>query len=129
MTMLTNSPRFLSGAPTIRRGFALFLARLGRRVDRWVAALIARRARQTALAALSRLSDRELKDTTRRRCFLEHRGAKANAATGAVLTAPAPRWATYQARVDNKWWFSQSLELLKGVPSPAANRRCESRPP
>ena len=62
MTMLTNSPRFLSSAPTIRRGFALFLARLRRRIDRWVADLIARRARQTALAALSSLSDRELKD-------------------------------------------------------------------
>lgn len=62
MTMLTNFPRFAAGPPTIRTGFALFLARFGRRIDRWVAALIARRARQAALAELASLGDRELKD-------------------------------------------------------------------
>jgi uncharacterized protein YjiS (DUF1127 family) len=62
MTMLTNTQRLAPGMPTTRKGFALFLARLGRRVDRWVAAMIARRARQEALAALARLGDRELKD-------------------------------------------------------------------
>ena len=62
MTMLTNFPRFAPGAPTFRNRFALLLARLGRRIDRWVAALIARRARQVALGALFRLDDRALKD-------------------------------------------------------------------
>jgi uncharacterized protein YjiS (DUF1127 family) len=70
MTMIINSPRFAPGAPTIRRGFALVLARLGRRIDRWAAAWIARRARQAALAALSGLNDRELKDMGLYRCQL-----------------------------------------------------------
>jgi uncharacterized protein YjiS (DUF1127 family) len=62
MTMLTNTPRFAPGARTMRTGYTLFLARLGRGIDRWVASLIARRARQAALAALFSLGDRELKD-------------------------------------------------------------------
>jgi uncharacterized protein YjiS (DUF1127 family) len=62
MTMLTNTSRFASGAPTIRRSFAVFLARFGRHIDRWIAGMIARRERQAALFALHRLDDRLLRD-------------------------------------------------------------------
>jgi uncharacterized protein YjiS (DUF1127 family) len=70
MTMIANTPRFAPHAPAIRRGFELRLARLGRRIDRWVAAWVVGRARQVALWELARLSDRELKDIGLYRCQL-----------------------------------------------------------
>ena len=66
MTMLNTAPRY--AAPTIRRGAAFFLARLGRLVNRWIAALIAHRERQASLVALRYLSDRDLKDIGINRC-------------------------------------------------------------
>jgi len=62
MTMLTNTPRFAPGELTLRSGFAIFLARIGRVIDRWVAAEIARRERQATLAALHVLDDHQLND-------------------------------------------------------------------
>jgi uncharacterized protein YjiS (DUF1127 family) len=62
MTMLSNiSYPALARSPN-RSSVGIFLARLGRLVDRLVAAAIARHARQSQLAALRMFSDRELKD-------------------------------------------------------------------
>jgi uncharacterized protein YjiS (DUF1127 family) len=66
MTMLNTPPRY--AAPTIRRGAAVFLARLGRLVNRWIAAFIAHRERQASLVALRYLSDRDLRDIGINRC-------------------------------------------------------------
>ena len=66
MTMLNTIPH--CAAPGIRRGAAVALARLGRLVNRWIAAFIAHRERQANLVALRRLSDRDLKDIGVCRC-------------------------------------------------------------
>jgi uncharacterized protein YjiS (DUF1127 family) len=66
MTMLNTAPRY--AAPTIWRGAAVFLARLGRLINRWIAAFIAQRERQASLVALRYLSDRDLKDIGINRC-------------------------------------------------------------
>jgi uncharacterized protein YjiS (DUF1127 family) len=66
MTMLNTAPRY--AAPTIRGGAAVFLARLGRLINRWIAAFIAQRERQASLVALRHLSDRDLKDIGINRC-------------------------------------------------------------
>jgi len=62
MTMLNNTSPYAVTAPGIRKGVAVFLARLGRLINRWIAAVIAHRERQAALVALRHLSDRDLKD-------------------------------------------------------------------
>jgi uncharacterized protein YjiS (DUF1127 family) len=63
MTMLNNTSPYAATAPGIRRGAAIFLARVGRLINRWIAAAIAHRERQAALVALCHLSDRDLKDS------------------------------------------------------------------
>ena len=62
MTMLNNTSPYAVTAPGVRRGAAILLARLGRLINSWIAALIAHRERQAELAALRHLSDRDLKD-------------------------------------------------------------------
>jgi uncharacterized protein YjiS (DUF1127 family) len=62
MTMLNNTSPYAVTAPGVRRGAAILLARLGRLINSWIAALIAHRERQAALVALRHLSDRGLKD-------------------------------------------------------------------
>ncbi len=62
MTMLNNTSPYVATAPGIRRGAAIFLARLGSLINRRIAAVIAHRERQAALVALRHLSDRDLKD-------------------------------------------------------------------
>jgi hypothetical protein len=62
MTMPNIIPSHSTAAPAIRRGVGIFLVRLGRLVDRWVSAAIARHERRTVLFALRQLSDRELRD-------------------------------------------------------------------
>ena len=62
MTMLNNTSPYAATAPRIRGGVAIFLARLGRLINRWIAAVIAHRERQAAFVALRHLSDRDLKD-------------------------------------------------------------------
>jgi uncharacterized protein YjiS (DUF1127 family) len=79
--MLTNTSRLASGAPKIPRSLAIFIARLGRYINRLVAAAIARHERQAAIAALRCLGDRELKDIGL------YRGQTADA----VLDAAEPR--------------------------------------
>lgn len=62
MTMLNITPQHATAAPAIRRGVSLIMARLGRLIGRWIAALIARHERHAELFALRQLSDRELRD-------------------------------------------------------------------
>jgi uncharacterized protein YjiS (DUF1127 family) len=62
MTMLNNTSPYAVTAPGVGGGAAIFLARFGRLINRWIAALIAHRERQAALVALRHLSDRDLKD-------------------------------------------------------------------
>jgi uncharacterized protein YjiS (DUF1127 family) len=66
MTMLNTTPHYAT--PAIRRGVIVPLARLGRLVNRWIAAFIAHRERQANLVALRRLSDRDLNDIGICRC-------------------------------------------------------------
>ena len=66
MTMLNTTPTYATS--TIRLAAAIYLARLGRLVNRWIAAVIAHRERQANLVALRRLGDRELKDIGLYRC-------------------------------------------------------------
>ena len=60
MTMLNTTSRY--AAPPIRRGVAVSLARLGRFVNRVIAAAIAHRERQANLVVLRDLGDGKLKD-------------------------------------------------------------------
>jgi uncharacterized protein YjiS (DUF1127 family) len=69
--MLNTTPRY--AAPPIRRGVAVFLARLGRFVNRVIASVIAHRERQANLVVLRDLADRDLKDIAISRCELEKR--------------------------------------------------------
>jgi uncharacterized protein YjiS (DUF1127 family) len=62
MTMLNNASYYIAATPGVRRSVAIALARLGRLINRWIAAMIAHRERQAALVALRHLSDRDLKD-------------------------------------------------------------------
>jgi uncharacterized protein YjiS (DUF1127 family) len=59
MTMFSD---IATTTPIIRRGFFILLARLGRHINRRIAAAIARRERQAALFAMRRFDDRELLD-------------------------------------------------------------------
>ena len=61
MTML-NIPGYPPVTARYRTSVGSFLMRLGRLVDRLVAAAIARHARQAGLVALHQFSDRELRD-------------------------------------------------------------------
>jgi hypothetical protein len=60
MTMLNTTPRY--AAPPIRRGVAVSLARLGRFVNRVIAAAIAHRESQANLVVQRDLGDGNLKD-------------------------------------------------------------------
>jgi uncharacterized protein YjiS (DUF1127 family) len=62
MTMLNATPRDAMIRTTIRRRVDIFLTRIGRLINRRIAAAIARHERQANLFALRQLSDRELKD-------------------------------------------------------------------
>jgi uncharacterized protein YjiS (DUF1127 family) len=62
MTMLNATPRDASTPTYIRRRIDILLARIGRLINGWVAAAIARHERKAALYVLRRFSDRELKD-------------------------------------------------------------------
>ena len=62
MTILNSNSNYAATPPAIRRAFAIFLARLARLINRWIAAVIAHREYQANLVVLRHLSDRELKD-------------------------------------------------------------------
>jgi uncharacterized protein YjiS (DUF1127 family) len=73
MTMFNATPRDASTPTYIRRRIDILLARVGRLINGWVAAAIARRERQAALYMLRRFSDRELKDIGLCRGDLDYR--------------------------------------------------------
>ena len=52
MTMPNIIPSYSTTAPTIRREIGIFLVRLGRLTNRWIAVAIARHERKAALWAL-----------------------------------------------------------------------------
>lgn len=62
MSMLNAIPRGAMNRTILRRGVVILLARIGRLINRWIAAAIARHERQAHLFALRQLNDRELKD-------------------------------------------------------------------
>jgi uncharacterized protein YjiS (DUF1127 family) len=62
MTMLNALPRGALNRTTVLRGVVSLLTRIGRLINRWIAAAIARHERQADIFALRRLNDRELKD-------------------------------------------------------------------
>ena len=62
MTMLNAIPRGAMSRTTVRRRAVILLTRIGRLINRWIAAAIARHERQADLFVLHQLSDRELKD-------------------------------------------------------------------
>jgi uncharacterized protein YjiS (DUF1127 family) len=74
MTMLNTVPRY--AAPTVRRRVVVLLARLRRFVNSLIAAMIAHRERQAALAALRHLSNRDLRDIGIYRCEIDDRLAE-----------------------------------------------------
>ena len=62
MTTLNSHSNYSATPPAIRRAFGIFLARLARLINRWIAGVIAHRERQANLVVLRHLNDRELKD-------------------------------------------------------------------
>jgi len=62
MTILNSNSSYAANPPAIRRAFGIFLARLARFINGWVAAMIAHREYQANLVVLRSFSDRELKD-------------------------------------------------------------------
>jgi uncharacterized protein YjiS (DUF1127 family) len=62
MTILNITPSNTMTRTRIRRRADIFLSRIGRIINCWTAAAIARHERQAGLFALRQLNDRELKD-------------------------------------------------------------------
>jgi uncharacterized protein YjiS (DUF1127 family) len=62
MTILNSHSSYSATPPAIRRAFRIFLARLARLINGWIAAMIAHREYEANLVVLRSLSDRELKD-------------------------------------------------------------------
>jgi uncharacterized protein YjiS (DUF1127 family) len=62
MTLLNITPHHGTVASAIQRRAGLFLTGMGRTLKRWIAAVIAERARQADIIVLRQLNDRELKD-------------------------------------------------------------------
>ena len=62
MTILNSNSSYPAAPPAIRRAFGIFLARLARLINGWIAAMIAHREYEANLVVLRSLSDRELKD-------------------------------------------------------------------
>jgi uncharacterized protein YjiS (DUF1127 family) len=68
MTILNAIPRDAMSQTTVQRGAGILLTRIGRLINRCIAAAIARHERQANLFALRKLSDRELRDIGLYRC-------------------------------------------------------------
>jgi uncharacterized protein YjiS (DUF1127 family) len=62
MTMFNAIPCGATNRTIVRRGVVILLARIGRLINRWIAAAIARHERQADRFALRQLNDRELKE-------------------------------------------------------------------
>ena len=62
MTMLNTAPPYATLASAIQRKARFVLKRMAHLLNYWVAAAIAKRARQANITYLHHLSDRELRD-------------------------------------------------------------------
>ena len=71
MTLLNHTTGYTPASGTVRTAIRHFLARAGRLVNRFVAALIEQRARQASLVLLRSFDDRQLRDIGLDRCTLE----------------------------------------------------------
>jgi uncharacterized protein YjiS (DUF1127 family) len=60
--MLNTTPSYATVASAIRRNARFVLKHIGHLLNHWIAAAIAKRARQADIAFLHHLSDRELRD-------------------------------------------------------------------
>jgi uncharacterized protein YjiS (DUF1127 family) len=71
MTLLNHTTGFNPASGTARAAIRHFFARVGRLINRFVAALIEQRARQASLVLLRSFDDRQLRDIGLDRCTLE----------------------------------------------------------
>ena len=71
MTLLNHTTGFTPASGTVRTAVGHFLARAGRLINHFVAALIEQRARQASLVLLRSFDDRQLRDIGLDRCTLE----------------------------------------------------------
>jgi uncharacterized protein YjiS (DUF1127 family) len=62
MTLLNQTTGYTPASGTVRRAVGHFLARAGRLINHFVAALIEQRARQASLVLLRSFDDRQLRD-------------------------------------------------------------------
>jgi uncharacterized protein YjiS (DUF1127 family) len=76
MTILNSNSSYSTTPPAIRRAFGIFLARLARLINGWIAAMIAHREYQANLVVQRSLSDRELKDVGLNRGEADAAGAR-----------------------------------------------------
>jgi uncharacterized protein YjiS (DUF1127 family) len=71
MTLLNHTTGYTPASGTVRTAIKHFLARAGRLINLFVAALIEQRARQASLVLLRSFDDRQLRDIGLDRCTLE----------------------------------------------------------
>ena len=62
MTLLNHTTGYTPASGSVRRAIGYFLARAGRLINHFVAALIEQRARQASLVLLRSFDDRQLRD-------------------------------------------------------------------
>jgi len=62
MTLLNHTTGYTPASGSVRRAIGYFLARAGRLINRFVAALIEQRARQASLVLLRSFDNRQLRD-------------------------------------------------------------------
>jgi uncharacterized protein YjiS (DUF1127 family) len=71
MTLLNHTTGYTPVSGSVRTAIGHFLARAGRLINLFVAALIEQRARQAGLVLLRSFDDRQLRDIGLDRCTLE----------------------------------------------------------
>jgi uncharacterized protein YjiS (DUF1127 family) len=71
MNTVATTASFAVATRTVRGGLVTLLGHLGRHINNWVTAAIARWERLAAAAALRQLGDRELKDIGLRRSGID----------------------------------------------------------
>jgi uncharacterized protein YjiS (DUF1127 family) len=92
MTILNSHSSYSTALPAFRRAFGIFLARLARFINRWIAAVIAHREHQANLVVLRSLSDRELKDIGLHRGELGDALAEAAKVRSRMQSRPSDPW-------------------------------------
>jgi uncharacterized protein YjiS (DUF1127 family) len=90
MNIVTTTTPFAMAVRTFRGEIITLLGHLGRHINNWVMAAIARWERQAAAAALRQLNDRELKDIGLRRSGIDAALAEA-ARTRTLMTQTGRR--------------------------------------